>query len=624
MPNDINIIVNATDKASQVLKQTNKEIGKFGDASAQAAQKVSKLDAAKNTFANIGIAAASVTGAIYAAKRAWDFTKEGAELEYVRGKFENLSASIGTTSDALLFDLRNATKGLVTDSDLVASATDYMSLGLAKTRDQVVRLSKVSGALGMDMNQLVLTLTNKTTMRFDALGVSVDGFDERLQRLKDSGMDANAAFTEAFLQQAEKQIDLVGEKADTTAGKLDKLTTSWGNLMDAAKLAAAEGAGPVAETFTDVLDVVTEKITAIKMLSDAYDKGILTYKEATDAIQDVSWGMADANEVIKEQQFELDKLANGQLQDYAAMAAGASKETRKLTEEELKGVLSGLDYQGAQWKAADALRALYDNAFKSTNQIVTLKDVMDKAAQKADDYYSQFDSGIGSMIEARIEAKKWADVGGLQIQSAFEQINKAVAYGLDPDIADKFFRELEVEFWEAQYLADNMSFDQAAQNLADTLGIELEDAKALMDGMVSTAGILNGMRIAMTVDVSLTGKGAPLLGSGPGGATGIKQGANGKTVGYNAAGGPVSGGGAYVVGENGPELFVPPTSGAIVNNPMAKNMTGGGDGIAVYGNVIIQLPNVTNGKDAGPAIEAWFNQRARALRNSGASISAGK
>jgi hypothetical protein len=45
-----------------------------------------------------------------------------------------------------------------------------------------VRLSGVAAQLGMDVGEMTLALTNQTTRRFDQLGVSVDGFDERLRR----------------------------------------------------------------------------------------------------------------------------------------------------------------------------------------------------------------------------------------------------------------------------------------------------------------------------------------------------------------------------------------------------------------------------------------------------------
>ena len=76
---------------------------------------------------------------------------EGAALSAARDKFDNLAASINTTGDALLGVMREATSGMMTDAELVASATDLMSLGLAKNEDQVKRLSSVIGTLGMMM-----------------------------------------------------------------------------------------------------------------------------------------------------------------------------------------------------------------------------------------------------------------------------------------------------------------------------------------------------------------------------------------------------------------------------------------------------------------------------------------
>lgn len=52
-----------------------------------------------------------------------------------------------------------------------------------------------------------------------------------------------------------------------------------------------------------------------------------------------------------------------------------------------------------------------------------------------------------------------------------------------------------------------------------------------------------------------------------------------------ASGGPVQSGQGYVVGERGPELFVPRTSGTIVPNHSLGGSSGGGVNINVYGDV---------------------------------------
>ena len=226
--------------------------------------------ALKSTKSGLAGAAKSMAGyaavaaaAGYAIKQAWEFGKQGAELEFVTNKFERLSDSIGTVSDDLMGDLRRATRGLYSDAQLAASATDFMSLGLAKSHDEVVRLSSVASALNMNMNQLVLTLTNKTTMRFDSLGVAVDGFDEKVEKLKRTGLDADAAFNEAFLQQAEEQIERVGHAADSNVGSVMRMEASWANLTNTLKVKAA----PV---IADVADGISEHLNMLSVYDEKY------------------------------------------------------------------------------------------------------------------------------------------------------------------------------------------------------------------------------------------------------------------------------------------------------------------------------------------------------------------
>jgi hypothetical protein len=56
-------------------------------------------------------------------------------------------------------------------------------------------------------------------------------------------------------------------------------------------------------------------------------------------------------------------------------------------------------------------------------------------------------------------------------------------------------------------------------------------------------------------------------------------------AGFRAEGGPVGAGGAYVVGEKGPELFVPSSSGSIVPNGAMGSSGGGSGGVTVNYNI---------------------------------------
>ena len=200
------------------------------------ADKWTAVKAAAMPYVQMG---AAVVGSVYAVgkafEQAYNFSEQGAQIQFTQQKFDNLSKSIGTTSQTLLGDLRGATHGLYSDMDLMSSATDFVGLGLANTREEAVRLSAVAAGLGMNMNQLVLTLTNKTTMRFDALGVRVDGFKEKVKALKEEGMSADDAFKEAFLQQAEAQLKLTGGLADTNLGTFMQLKAGWANWVNSIK-----------------------------------------------------------------------------------------------------------------------------------------------------------------------------------------------------------------------------------------------------------------------------------------------------------------------------------------------------------------------------------------------------
>ena len=55
--------------------------------------------------------------------------------------------------------------------------------------------------------------------------------------------------------------------------------------------------------------------------------------------------------------------------------------------------------------------------------------------------------------------------------------------------------------------------------------------------------------------------------------------------GPKAMGGPVSGGKSYLVGEEGPELFVPHASGTIVPNNKMGSGGGGGGGVTINYNI---------------------------------------
>ena len=244
-----------------------------------------------------------ITAVSVAVNKIFDFGEQGAVIVQTEDKFDRLSESIGTTAEALSEDLHDATNGMMSDAELMAGATNLMALGLVKTHDEAVRMTRVVGVLGMDMNQLVLTLTNQTTMRFDALGVSVAGFDERVKKLKETGLDTNEAFTEAFLQQAEAQIGKVGDVADSAVAPFKRMQASMKNLGDTVK----KDLSPYLANAADALNYIltwNEKITEAETeASERVARSAATWGDYTIALfetKEAAYGLTNYEEKLLE------------------------------------------------------------------------------------------------------------------------------------------------------------------------------------------------------------------------------------------------------------------------------------------------------------------------------------
>jgi hypothetical protein len=133
---------------------------------------------------------------------------------------------------------------------------------------------------------------------------------------------------------------------------------------------------------------------------------------------------------------------------------------------------------------------------------------------------------------------------------------------------------------EAQELAQtgqmiaNM-FTPSLEAMIDAIGRGENAFKAFGEGVKA---VLVQVIQKLTATAILAGVLAALFPGGIGGSKGFGA-IFGKLLGFRANGGPVSGNSPYIVGERGPELFVPSVSGSIVpNNSVGSFMSGrGGD-----------------------------------------------
>lgn len=508
-----------------------------------------------------------------AIKVAYAAASEGAAIEYAAIKFDRLSQSIGTTSELLLGDMKSATRGMMSDAQLMGSAGDLMALGLAKSHDEAVRLTNVAGALGMNMNQLVLTLTNQTTMRFDSLGVSVDGFAEKVKALEDAGMSANDAFKEAFLQQAEGQIAKVGSIAETSAGKLKMMESAFANLGDAIKLQLATTFAEFAPVITELGDSMTENIRVgqdykdtMSAIQNLMKTGLVSGREYRDLLRDMGVHSGMGAITAEQHQVALDFLnktmdsAGESAQGLADANDHSTQSTNKMTEAAIANQERLSQWREELYQTAAALRTDLADAY-----------VQVSIAEQG------WREGVSGDLKGRLDEEFERHKISLDKYKASLDIldrtygtNYVMQFEMELAMDDLFRTLLEnpEDFADAAGAFEDyfMPLDaavQASMELVDDLQARLSELERTYDAKVNI--------VIATYGYGSTGS-LPIGGDeGGGGGSKVPQFAH-AMGGYELAGQP------YLVGEAGPELFIPDTNGRVYSNSSSSAMLGGGNG----------------------------------------------
>lgn len=298
-------------------------------------KKVTGLEKLKKGFnelkRDIGPALVAIALAAAAIKKAYDFAKQGAELDAIRDKFTNVTVSMGIDGEKLFKTLKTVTGGLVSNADLYATAVDVLSLGLVKTESDAIRLTNLVAQLGFDTNELTLALANQSKRRFDQLGLSLAGFDDRLQKLKATGLSTEDAFTEAFLQQAEAQLLLVGDAAERDTAEFQKFEVTMANFFDTLKRGTKEAVLPLVESYN-------EQAEALEMLGRLVELGIISEEKYVAIIAGADAGLIDLVDTTNSYTGEL-TTAEGVIAGYNQLL----EESTLVTQD---AALSTRDYKG--------------------------------------------------------------------------------------------------------------------------------------------------------------------------------------------------------------------------------------------------------------------------------------
>jgi len=298
MANTLSIVVDAVWKGAPAIQKAQADVGKLErDAKGGAAGIGSSF---KSAAIGIGAVVGVLGAAALAGRQLYATLREGAQLQTIKQRFDKLSESIGTTADAMLGKLRTATKGMIDDMSLMSSASQIISLRLADNESQVTRLATVVGTLGWDMQQVILTFANMSTMRLDALGLSVEEVKNKAAELEKQGYSTAEAFKEAVILAGEARLEVGGvSDAEQSFKQAEAAIKNYKDSLLLSVTATLDQAGAF-----DALGAAAARLnfgtTLAAQMDELHAKGVLTDMQLLELQSTMRYGGAEAAAALLE------------------------------------------------------------------------------------------------------------------------------------------------------------------------------------------------------------------------------------------------------------------------------------------------------------------------------------
>jgi len=545
-------------------------------------------------FEDLNDALASVTGSAQAGGEAFDFVSEFATktqfgVEDLTTTFIKLKASgIEPTEDLLtLF------------TDTAAVTTDQLG-SLQAITDLFARTT--SGGLGLEeLNRLADRGVPVFRILEEQVGVT---------RLEISEMGKTAEGSKKLLNGLSK--GLRQDFGGATANVVDNLSTQFSNLNIALKNSAMEfGEGlspPLKEAVADLTKFVEnneETIAALGRLGGAVLQGVVKlfigfakalgavvvggekligfFKDVKEDTEDVSQDFSGLNSdlnmtgdgfkallrdtdpvipQLSEMAFETEELGNN-LNDTINATLGLTDALGDYNENEGRTNAELLKEQADEAAAVNRETAIMNRTFPKTSESVktankALRNYRDNLTEMLKEYDTAviITDTLTSMTQTFASTTESAltDVvmGTKTLKEALGQIGEAILRDLIGGMIRLFI------------------VGPILEKLADIFGIDMvAGVNRQVDAQKNLNRQLQKTIVLKTILAFLGG------GFANGGAVGH---ANGGAIGYGgarASGGPVGGSNAFLVGERGPELFIPNTAGTVVSNEASGSRMGG-------------------------------------------------
>lgn len=225
----------AFDSVNKNLSITDKQASSFGKTMAGVSSSLSSF----GKKMTIGVTAPLVALGGFA-------VQAGAQLDTLQGSYDRMTKTMGINADELLATMQKASRGTISQSDMLLNANRAMTLGVVKNTEDmatIMEIARVKGqTMGLSLSQafgdLVTGLGRGSAMILDNLGIVVKVGEVNENYAKTLGKTASEltsaeqkqALVNAVVGQGKEELEAMGEVAITNQEKIAQMTTKLVDL----------------------------------------------------------------------------------------------------------------------------------------------------------------------------------------------------------------------------------------------------------------------------------------------------------------------------------------------------------------------------------------------------------
>lgn len=292
--------------------------------------KLNKSKGDIDDFGNSVLKAGGILAGLFAIKEAGEFALE---VSKIAGAAEGVEDAFNELDGITLSGLRKAVDGTVDDITLMQSAVkaENFKIPLEKLGKFFEFATKRATQTGESVNYLVESIINgigrKSSLVLDNLGISASELQEEIKKVGDFGVAAGNII--------EREMGKMGNVAETTGAKYDRVTASWtnftlalGNFINQSPLVA------------DSLELINK---SLKTLADYIDPMGAQWREVRE----------EAEQSIK----EIMKLPDSDVENYIELLRSRMKEATAEMGRYRKQVREAGDATFKAWAGDKAIEA---------------------------------------------------------------------------------------------------------------------------------------------------------------------------------------------------------------------------------------------------------------------------